>query len=158
MCGDQQSVFDFKTMNENEHYDKDANSRDFECNNNIDYHDTSNDSTSSNESIQHSDDDLYYLEQRNYDTDIFTGLTDDDNLYKRPYFTSPSVPDSDIPLCLNTMTSIDDYPPSVFLLHIKLQDLFQQNKGSLKMYDETIELFDNYISSSIFLAAQFAVV
>ena len=150
MCGDQQSVFDFKTMNENEHYDKDENSRDFECNNNIDYHDTSNDSTSSNESIQHSDDDLYYLEQRNYDTDIFTGLTDDDNLYKRPYFTSPSVPDSEIPLCLNTMASIDDYPPSVFMLQIKLQDLFQRNKVSLKMYDETIELFDNYISSSDF--------
>ncbi len=46
MCDDQQSVFDFKTMQENEHYDEDSNSCDFDGNNNIDYHNTSNNSTS----------------------------------------------------------------------------------------------------------------
>ena len=82
--------------------------------------------------------------------DIYTGLTDNDELYKHPYFTSPSVPDSDFPLCLNTMSSVNDYPPSVFLLQMKLQDLFHHNKGSLNMYDETIELFKQYIAASDF--------
>ena len=45
MCDDQQSVFDFKSMQENEHDDEDSNSCDFDCNNNIDYDD--------NQTIQH---------------------------------------------------------------------------------------------------------
>ena len=78
MCDDQQRVFDFKSMPENEHNDEDSNSCDFDGNNNIDYDDKSTNSTSSNKSIDDSDDDLYYLEQWNYDMDIYTGLTDDD--------------------------------------------------------------------------------
>jgi hypothetical protein len=78
------------------------------------------------------------------------GLTDDDDLYKHPYFTSQSLPDSDVPLCLNTFSSVSDYPPSVFLVQMKLQDLFRHNKGSLKMYNETIEIFNQYIAASDF--------
>ncbi len=55
------------------------------------------------------------------------------------------MPDSDVPRYLNTMSSVNDYPLSVFMLQMKLQDLFHRNKGSLKMYDETIELFNQYI-------------
>ena len=157
MSDNPKRVFDFNSMQDKEQnnetiIDVDHNWCDSDFHNNLEHDDKSSNSTSYNRSNDDSDDNIYYLEQRNYNIDIYTGLTDDDDLYKHdPYFTSPSVPDSDVPLCLNTFTSVSDFtPPSVFLVQMKLQDLFHCNNGSLKMYDETIEIFNQYIVASDF--------
>ena len=41
-------------------------------------------------------------------------------------------------------------PPSSFLMQLQLQQLFNRNKASLKMYDDMIEIFNSYIASHDF--------
>jgi hypothetical protein len=38
-------------------------------------------------------------------------------------------------------------PPSSFVMELQLRHLFHRNKGSLKMFDETISIIQHYINS-----------
>jgi len=38
-------------------------------------------------------------------------------------------------------------PPSSFVMELQLRHLFHRNKGSLKMFDETISIIQHYIYS-----------
>jgi hypothetical protein len=67
------------------------------------------------------------------------------------YFTPNHVPDDQIPLSENTFSHNADFTPSSsFVAQLWLMDLFNRSKGSLKMYDEMIEIFNTYISSTDF--------
>jgi len=76
--------------------------------------------------------------------------SDNDELCNTPYFTSPMFPDAHIPLCGSTFDSDNFSPPGVFLFQLELHELFNRNKGSLKMYDEMIAMFNKYISATDF--------
>lgn len=74
---------------------------------------------------------------------------DDDTTY--PYFTPKQVPDHNIPFSSNSFSPPDNFsPPSSFIVQLRLMELFARNKGSLKMYDEMIEIFNAYLSSRDF--------
>ena len=73
----------------------------------------------------------------------------DDTTY--PYFTPKQVHDDDIPFSPNSFSPPDNFtPPSSFVVQLRLIELFARNKGSLKMYDEMIEIFNAYLSSEDF--------
>ena len=73
----------------------------------------------------------------------------DDTTY--PYFTPKQVPDDDIPFSPNSFSPPDNFtPPSSFVVQLRLMELFARNKGSLKMYDEMIEIINAYLSSADF--------
>jgi hypothetical protein len=68
-----------------------------------------------------------------------------------PYFTPKQVPDNDIPFSPNSFSPPDNFtPPSSFVVQLRLMELFARNKGSLKMHDEMIEIFNAYLSSADF--------
>ncbi len=75
---------------------------------------------------------------------------DDDDMATEDamYFTPKQVHDDDVPFCDNTFPPINNFnPPSSFTMQLQLNHLFNQNKGSLKMYDETINIIQGYINS-----------
>ena len=64
------------------------------------------------------------------------------------YFTPKHVPDDQIPFSENMFAQPNDFTaPSSFVVQLHLMDLFNRNKGSLKMYDEMIEILNAYTSS-----------
>jgi len=76
---------------------------------------------------------------------------EDDNDTTYPYFTPKQVPDHNIPFSSNSFSPPDNFsPPSSFIVQLRLMELFARNKGSLKMYDEMIEIFNAYLSSRDF--------
>ena len=75
---------------------------------------------------------------------------DDDNedVDNTPYFTPKQVDDDNVPFCHNTFPPMTNFnPPSSFTMQLQLNQLFNRNKGSLKMYDDTIEIIQWYIDS-----------
>ena len=71
---------------------------------------------------------------------------DDEDVDNTPYFTPKQVDDDNVPFCQNTFPPMTNFnPPSSFTMQLQLNHLFNRNKGSLKMYDETIEIIQHYI-------------
>ena len=106
------------------------------------------------ESFATSDEDV----DRYVDVDVDDSCEDkDDNdgdareYWEVPYFTPRDVPVKEIPYSEDIFEPINDFsPPSSFLMQLKLQQLFNRNKASLKMYDNMIEIFNSYIASPDF--------
>jgi hypothetical protein len=86
------------------------------------------------------------------DADVDEGEDDDDATPDGfQYFTPKHVPDDQIPFSENTFAPPHDFTaPSSFVVQLRLMDLFNRNKGSLKMYDELIEILNAYTSSPDF--------
>ena len=86
------------------------------------------------------------------DTDGEESNEDDDyDNMNYPYFTPKPVPDKNIPFSPNSVSPPDNFsPPSSFIVQLRLMELFTCNKGSLKMYDEMIKIFNAYLSSKDF--------
>jgi hypothetical protein len=106
---------------------------------------TFNPDTDNDESFATSDDDV--------DRYVDVGIDDscEEETWEVPYFTPRDVPLEDIPYSEDIFEPMNDFsPPSSFLMQLKLQQLFNRNKASLKMYDDMIEIFNSYIASHDF--------
>ena len=68
------------------------------------------------------------------------------------YFTPPPIPDADVPLSDNIYCDgTTSFTSSAhFKAQLQLSELFNRNKGSLKMYDEVIDIMNMYIRSPDF--------
>lgn len=95
-------------------------------------------SVSKNHDDSSSNDDL------SYDVNIDEECgSDDDELYKAPYFTLHPFPDDNIPFCENPFISIKSFSTlSIFSLQMELHELFNCNKGSLTVYNKMIDMFN----------------
>ena len=73
----------------------------------------------------------------------------DDNRIQ--YFTPPTIPDADVPFSDNLYANNKSFsPPANFTAQLQLSDLFNRNKGSLKMYNDVIEIMNTYMNSPNF--------
>ena len=82
------------------------------------------------------------------DEDDISGSSDD---LPADYFIGGNVPDEHVPFCGDIFSPIDNFsPPTSFGTQLRLQDLFNRNKGSLKMYDDVIKIINAYTSASDF--------
>ena len=68
------------------------------------------------------------------------------------YFTPRSIPDADVPFSeyLYAAGSTSFASPAHFTAQLQLNDLFNCNKGSLKMYDDVIKIINTYVSLPTF--------
>lgn len=68
------------------------------------------------------------------------------------YFTPPPIPDANVPLSDNIYCDgTTSFTSSAhFKAQLQLSELFNRNKGSLKMYDEVIDIMNMYIRSPDF--------
>jgi hypothetical protein len=104
------------------------------------------------------DDDVFKYVYDDADDDEDDDDDDDDkneNIHHQywevPYFTPRQVPDEEIPYSEDIFAPMNDFtPPSSFIMQIQLQQLFNRNRASLKMYDDMISIINTYIASPDF--------
>jgi hypothetical protein len=75
----------------------------------------------------------------------------DDDLFI-PYFSAPThVADADVPYSHRTCTPLEQFEgTAAFKMQLELSNIFNKNKASLKLYDDTIALFRQYIRGDDF--------
>ena len=105
---------------------------------------------------EYADDDVFDYVDSSADDDTVDDHAEDNNnnipqYWEVPYFTPRTVPDEEIPYSEDVFSPICDFnPPSSFVMQIKLQQLFNKNRASLKMYDDMISIINTYIESPDF--------
>jgi len=69
-----------------------------------------------------------------------------------PYFSAPThVADADVPYSHRTCTPSEQFEgTAAFKMQLELSNIFNKNKASLKLYDDTIALFQQYIRGDDF--------
>ena len=79
--------------------------------------------------------------------DIDDTSSDDERL---PYFTPQYVPDNMVPFSDNIFSRSSAFQTSaIFTAQLQLHNLFNRNKGSLKMYDDMIDILNTYMGSHV---------
>ena len=136
-------------------YEYDDNSNDSSSGNPMDDDSSSfNPDTDDDESFATSDDDLDRYVDVGIDDSCEDENSDDGDACESwdvPYFTPRDVPVEEIPYSEDIFAPMNAFsPPSSFLMQLQLQQLFNRNKASLKMYDDMIEIFNSYIASHDF--------
>ena len=136
-------------------YEYDVNSNDSSSGNPMDDDSSSfNPDTDDDESFATSDDDLDRYVDVGIDDSCEDENSDDGDACESwdvPYFTPRDVPVEEIPYSEDIFAPMNAFsPPSSFLMQLQLQQLFNRNKASLKMYDDMIEIFNSYIASHDF--------
>ena len=77
--------------------------------------------------------------------DIDDTSSDDERL---PYFTPQHVPDNMVPFSDNIFSRSSAFQPSaIFTAQLQLHNLFNRNKGSLKMYDDMIDILNTFMGT-----------
>ena len=85
---------------------------------------------------------------------INVNVADDESIEDNAlqYFTPPSIPDADVPFSgeLYGAGNSSFTSPAHLTAQLQLNDLFNRNKGSLKMYDDVIKIINTYVNLPTF--------